>query len=176
MSVRFSDCTITSPLAVSMVNRCKLRDTEYVSFPDRSALTPRLMIQAENNTQSIRHTKTDASLLIRLLSIGVPSGTSVVHFCYARYIVFGGCPMAVSEITVVPLGTGTPSLSHFVAELEKIVHESGLPSELHAMGTNVEGSLEEIMALAKRLHLRLFQLGALRVSTTLKIDERTDKQ
>jgi len=84
--------------------------------------------------------------------------------------------MAVAEITVVPLGTGTPSLSHYLAELEKIVSESGLPSELHAMGTNVEGSLEEIMALTKRLHFRLFQLGALRVSTTLKIDDRTDKQ
>jgi uncharacterized protein (TIGR00106 family) len=134
------------------------------------------MIQAESTTQSIRYPKTDASFLIRLLSMGVPSGTSVVQFCYARYILFGGCPMAVAEITVVPLGTETPSLSHFVAELEKIVSESGLPSELHAMGTNVEGSLEEIMALTKRLHFRLFQLGALRVSTTLKIDERTDKQ
>jgi uncharacterized protein YqgV (UPF0045/DUF77 family) len=32
------------------------------------------------------------------------------------------------------------------------------------------------MALAKRLHFRLFDLGAHRVSTTPKIDERTDQQ
>jgi uncharacterized protein (TIGR00106 family) len=84
--------------------------------------------------------------------------------------------MAVAEITVVPLGTKTLNLSYDVVELAKAVSESGLPSELHAMGTNVEGSLEEIMTLAKRLHFRLFQPGALRVSTTTKIDDRTDQQ
>lgn len=84
--------------------------------------------------------------------------------------------MAVAQIVIIPLGTGTPSLSHHLAELETIVSESGLLYQLHAMGTNVKGSLEKIMALTKRLHLRPVQLGALRVSTMLKIDERTNTQ
>jgi uncharacterized protein YqgV (UPF0045/DUF77 family) len=50
--------------------------------------------------------------------------------------------MAVAEIIVVPLGTGTPRLSRNIAELRKIISASGLPSELHAMGNNVEDSWE----------------------------------
>lgn len=84
--------------------------------------------------------------------------------------------MAVCEISVVPLGTASPSLSRYVAELEKVVSKSGLIHELHAMGTNVEGSLEQILQLTRRLHEKLFELGAVRVVTTLKIDERKDKE
>jgi len=54
--------------------------------------------------------------------------------------------MPVAEIVVVPLGAASPSLSRYVAEVEKVIR------------------------------LCLFQVeGVLRVSTTLKIDERRDR-
>ena len=85
--------------------------------------------------------------------------------------------MAVVEVTVVPLGTGSTSLSGFVAacgrELQR--HGAGLKYELTAMGTIIEGDLDQILALARRLHEVPFQHGAARVSTTIRIDDRRDK-
>ncbi|MGO0122007.1 MTH1187 family thiamine-binding protein [Desulfothermobacter acidiphilus] len=83
--------------------------------------------------------------------------------------------MAVAEIAVVPVGTGSPSVGHFVAECVKLVKESGLKYELTAMGTLVEGELEAILALVAKMHRAPFAAGALRVVTTVKIDDRWDK-
>ncbi len=80
----------------------------------------------------------------------------------------------IIEVSFVPLGAGV-SLSPFVAEALKLIRESGLPFEFHSMGTNVEGEWEEVMALVRRCQDRLFEMGAPRVSTSLKISERRDK-
>jgi uncharacterized protein (TIGR00106 family) len=86
------------------------------------------------------------------------------------------CKMPVAEIIVVPLGTANPSLSRYVAEVEKVIRASGLVYQLTPMSTCVEGSLEQILDLTRAVHLCLFQVeGVLRVSTTLKIDDRRDK-
>ncbi|MGB9553164.1 MAG: MTH1187 family thiamine-binding protein [bacterium] len=84
--------------------------------------------------------------------------------------------MAVAEITVTPLGTGSPSLSRYVAEVEKIIEESGIPYVLTPMSTCVQGSVDEILTLVKKVHACLFGQGVVRVVTTVKIDERLDKE
>lgn len=83
--------------------------------------------------------------------------------------------MPIAEIIVTPLGTGSPSLSTYVARVEKIIRESGLKCQLTPMSTIVEGNLDEILDLVKRVHNALFEEGVLRVSTTVRIDERRDK-
>ncbi len=85
--------------------------------------------------------------------------------------------MAVAEVSIVPLGTGTTSLSSFVAACEKELLEqgTGLKFELTAMGTIIEGDLDLILAVIRRLHEVPFREGALRVSTSIKIDDRRDK-
>lgn len=86
--------------------------------------------------------------------------------------------MAVAEVSIVPLGTGSTSLSEFVAACEKelLEHGTGLKFELTAMGTIIEGDLDLILAVIRRLHEVPFREGALRVSTSIKIDDRRDKQ
>lgn len=86
--------------------------------------------------------------------------------------------MAVVEVSVVPLGTGSTSLSPYVAECEKTLREhcKDLKYELTAMGTIIEGDLDRILALIRRLHEVPFNQGALRVSTAIKIDDRRDKK
>jgi len=80
------------------------------------------------------------------------------------------------EISVVPLGTGTPSLSQYVAQAVKVLQkEKGIKYELTAMGTIIEGDLEQLLALAKKMHEAVFGAGAMRVATTIKIDDRRDK-
>ena len=83
--------------------------------------------------------------------------------------------MAMAEVTVVPMGTGTPSLSAYVAEVLKLVKESGIKYQLTPMGTILEGDLDEIFALVRRMHEVPFSDEIKRVVTTLKIDDRRDK-
>jgi uncharacterized protein (TIGR00106 family) len=84
--------------------------------------------------------------------------------------------MAVMEISVVPVGTENPSISHYVAECVAIVKEKGLPYELTSMGTNVEGELKELLSVAAEMHELPFKRGAQRVLTSIKIDDRRDKR
>ena len=83
--------------------------------------------------------------------------------------------MAVAEISVVPVGTGSASISDYVARAFKIVRESGLKYELSSMATNLEGDIPDIVAVVRKIHESAFEQGAVRVLTSLKIDDRRDK-
>src|SRR4030042_1684768 len=84
--------------------------------------------------------------------------------------------MAMIDISVVPVGTGSPSVSQFVAGAVKILqNEPGIKYELTAMNTIIEGDLEKLLNLAQRMHRSAFDAGAKRVVTTIRIDERRDK-
>ncbi len=83
----------------------------------------------------------------------------------------------VAEVAVVPLGTGNTSLSHFVAGcIDELESNSGISYQLTPMGTIVEGELDTVLAVVKKLHEIPFANGACRVLTTLKIDDRRDKK
>jgi uncharacterized protein (TIGR00106 family) len=78
--------------------------------------------------------------------------------------------MILAEFSITPIGAGE-SLSTYVAECMKIVKESGLPHELTAMGTIVEGEWDEVMAVIKACHMAV-RAKCRRVSTLIKIDDR----
>jgi len=80
----------------------------------------------------------------------------------------------LAGLTVVPLGVGV-SLSAYVAACERILSEAGLCPQLHANGTNVEGEWDAIFAALKQCHETLHQMGAPRVTTTLQVGTRTDR-
>ena len=82
----------------------------------------------------------------------------------------------IAEINVVPLGTMTTSLSHYVAScLDTIKQAQEISYQLTAMGTIIQGPLERILELAQKMHEVPFAMGAKRVLTTLSIDDRRDK-
>ncbi|MFA5307922.1 MAG: MTH1187 family thiamine-binding protein [Dehalococcoidales bacterium] len=84
--------------------------------------------------------------------------------------------MAMLDISVVPVGTGSPSVSAYVAGAVKILKkEPGIKYELTAMSTIIEGDLPVLLALARKMHNSAFDAGAPRVVTTIRIDERRDK-
>jgi uncharacterized protein (TIGR00106 family) len=82
--------------------------------------------------------------------------------------------LAVAEIFITPLGTGESTIREFIRALVPIVEASGLRHQLTAMGTLVEGPVEELVALAARLHAATFDVhtGTDRVVTHLRLDER----
>ena len=84
--------------------------------------------------------------------------------------------MAVVFLSITPLGTGTPSVSRYVAGVEKILRGTGLKNQLTAMGTIIEGDLDQILAVIRKMHEHPFTQGAVRVSTFIKIDDRRDRE
>ncbi len=84
--------------------------------------------------------------------------------------------MAIAEISIVPLGTKTPSVSQYVARAIKVLEkEKDINYEITPMGTIVEGDLDRILAVVRKMHEGVFGEGVARVSTTVKIDDRRDK-
>jgi uncharacterized protein (TIGR00106 family) len=84
--------------------------------------------------------------------------------------------MAILQISVVPIGTGETSLSAYVAGCIRILKKERVRYELTSMGTNMEGDLKDLLRIAFKMHQTPFRKGALRVLTTLKIDDRRDKK
>jgi len=84
--------------------------------------------------------------------------------------------MAIAEISIVPLGTKTPSVSKYVARAVKVLQqEKDIKYEISAMGTIIEGDLDKILMVAKKMHEETLNEGVARVITTIKIDDRRDK-
>ena len=78
--------------------------------------------------------------------------------------------MVLLEISVTPLGAGE-SVSKEVAECVRLVGASGLPYETHAMGTVIEGELDEVLAVM-RACVEEMALRHDRVSCVAKLDYR----
>lgn len=84
--------------------------------------------------------------------------------------------MAIVEVRISPVGMGT-SLSKYVAGCYKVLQEENeLKHQLTPMGTIIEGDLDKILAVIRKMHEVPFHNGAGRVSTTIMIDDRRDRE
>jgi uncharacterized protein (TIGR00106 family) len=80
----------------------------------------------------------------------------------------------IVDFCLIPLGVEL-SLSPYIAECQRILSDAGLNHELHAYGTNIEGEWETVMDAIKRCHNRVHEMGAPRITTSLKLGTRTDR-
>jgi uncharacterized protein (TIGR00106 family) len=78
------------------------------------------------------------------------------------------------DLCIVPLGVGV-SLSQYIAACKKVLNEAGLKTSLHSSGTNIEGEWDAVFAAVKRCHEVVHEMGAPRITTTIKLDTRTDR-
>ena len=83
--------------------------------------------------------------------------------------------MAIMQLTIIPLGTKTPGVGQYVADIQHALQDEGFPYTLTDMGTIIEGQPLELLALAGRLHALSFAHGVQRVVTQIMLDERRDK-
>jgi uncharacterized protein (TIGR00106 family) len=83
--------------------------------------------------------------------------------------------MAVVEVSIIPLGLPDTSLSSHVARVLEVLQESSLQFELTAMGTIINGDLEEIWQVLRKMHESCFTGEVKRVLTQVKIDDRRDR-
>ncbi|MGG1628749.1 MTH1187 family thiamine-binding protein [Rossellomorea sp. NRS-1567] len=88
--------------------------------------------------------------------------------------------MAIVDVTVIPIGTESPSVSSYVADLHRILKEyeekGEIRFQLTPMNTIIEGGLPVLFQVIQDIHESPFQQGIKRVATNIRIDDRRDKK
>jgi uncharacterized protein (TIGR00106 family) len=80
----------------------------------------------------------------------------------------------IADLCVVPLGIGV-SMGKYIAVCEKILEKSGVKTQLHANGTNIEGEWDQVMEAVKQCHEKLHEMGVMRISSTMRLGTRVDR-
>ena len=84
--------------------------------------------------------------------------------------------MATADLTVLALGRPDASASEYIAEIQRrLAAQDRVGYRMHAMGTSLEGSTEDILGVVGELHAVPFEMDVPRVYTVLKLDERRDR-
>lgn len=78
--------------------------------------------------------------------------------------------MALLDFSITPLGAGE-SVSQYVARCVDVIDKSGLDYRLHAMGTEVEGEVGQLLDLLKQC-VEALAVDCDRISVTAKLDYR----
>ncbi len=82
----------------------------------------------------------------------------------------------IAELVIAPFGVGT-SLSKYVKESVKEIDKyAGIRVQHTPMSSIIEAdTIDQILDVTKQAHEKMFEAGAQRVSTLLRIDDRRDK-
>ena len=83
--------------------------------------------------------------------------------------------MALLQLTIIPLGTETPSVGEYVADIQHALAKENVRFQLNDMGTLIEGDAQELLAVVAKIYELPFAKGAQRVVTQIVIDDRRDK-
>lgn len=85
--------------------------------------------------------------------------------------------MVIAEVSVIPMGTKTASVSEYVAKaIKTLIQQKNVKYQLTAMGTILEGELNQVLDATKRMHEGVFGEEVERVVTRITIDDRRDKR
>jgi uncharacterized protein (TIGR00106 family) len=85
--------------------------------------------------------------------------------------------MVIAEISIVPVGTKTPSVSQYVAKAIGVLgQEKSVEYKLTGMGTILEGNLADVLETVRSMHEAVFDAQIKRVVTTIRIDDRRDRE
>jgi uncharacterized protein (TIGR00106 family) len=85
--------------------------------------------------------------------------------------------MAVVDLTITARSQkdGASGNSKYIAECHRILQEKGIKHILTPMSTVLEGETDKILGLIPYIHERLYEMGAERIYTQIRIDDKKDK-
>ncbi len=84
--------------------------------------------------------------------------------------------MALAEVTIIPSGRGGTSVSKYVARAIRVLQqEKDIKYETTPMSTIIEGDLDKLLRVVRKMHEGTFDKEVARVATIIKIDDRRDK-
>jgi len=82
----------------------------------------------------------------------------------------------MAEISVIPIGTGGPSVGKLVADaLKALEAHPNVRYELGAMGTTLSGELNDVLLACGAMSTAILAAGSPRCYTIIKLDQRADK-
>ena len=88
--------------------------------------------------------------------------------------------MAIVDVTIIPIGTEGPSVSNYVADIQRLLkgfqEEGKITYQLTPMSTLIEGELPQLFEVIQAIHEVPFNKGIQRVATNIRIDDRRDKK
>ncbi|ANB59568.1 MTH1187 family thiamine-binding protein [Anoxybacteroides amylolyticum] len=88
--------------------------------------------------------------------------------------------MAIVDVTVIPIGTESPSVSDYIAEIHSVLdtykRDGKIEFMLTPMNTIIEGELPVLFEVIQAIHEVPFGKGVQRVATNIRIDDRRDKK
>lgn len=76
----------------------------------------------------------------------------------------------LAALAIAPSGVGD-ELSDYVADVIKVIRDSGLHNETHSMFTEIEGNYDDVMAVVRKATMVLAEKGY-RTGVSLKLDIR----
>jgi uncharacterized protein (TIGR00106 family) len=80
-------------------------------------------------------------------------------------------------VCLIPFGgIDSTSVAPYIAEVQRILAKSGLVYEMHGYGTGVEGEWDDVCRVIGLCHERVHAMGAVRISTDLRIGTRTGER
>jgi uncharacterized protein (TIGR00106 family) len=84
--------------------------------------------------------------------------------------------MPLLEISIVPVGSDSPSFSSQVIDEVRVIEEKDLKYEVTPTSTILEGDIDDLWEAAKEMHQKALEVGPERIVTNINIDHRTDKK
>lgn len=90
-------------------------------------------------------------------------------------------PNVFVEVAIDPIGTASTSESDFIASAERVLMHAvsqgvDVNFKIGPMSTTLEGEFYQMLSLIAQMHEASFEEGAKRVISTIRIDDRRDKQ
>ncbi|MFP3214404.1 MAG: MTH1187 family thiamine-binding protein [Nitrososphaeria archaeon] len=83
----------------------------------------------------------------------------------------------IVEIAVDPIGTNSTSVSNYIIKVVEVIEKMNLKYQVGPMGTSIElKNLKQVGDLLQAIHDELNKQGVNRIVTTVRIDDRRDKE
>jgi uncharacterized protein (TIGR00106 family) len=83
--------------------------------------------------------------------------------------------MAIVAVSISPVGDGVSVSRHVAAALRILQDQTRVKFRLDPMFTTLDGDLDEIFALIRKMQEAVFAAGAVRLGTVIKVDDRRDR-
>ena len=64
--------------------------------------------------------------------------------------------MALMQLSSVPLGTETPSVGEYVADMQRALEKEDVSFKLTDMGTLIEGDIQTLLKVVSRIYRKPF--------------------
>lgn len=87
----------------------------------------------------------------------------------------------IAEIATDPIGTNCPNESDYIVAAERVLKQAvgngmNVQYKINPMSTTLEGEARDVFSILEQMHAAPFREGAVRVITSIRIDERRDRQ